>query len=244
MWTGLSQTQIPRRVAHGSGRLALALAAAVLAVPILAACAPRDGDRAASGVYRLLNSQRNPTMESYEQASEYGVVAASRAMVHAPQALLVLERRLGRALEQRIVLPNATSVRGDNIMHLRAQTDTSARAQEFSFDEVAARFGGIPHPFERASPGGLLSGTDALGSFAYARQEIGTETVCVLVLRRLTGASRPMPRGVHALDMIMRNCVVGTVEQALAPMGDRAMAVSAAPQGTVYTLSPFAAPQR
>jgi len=226
------------------GRLVTALGAAALAMPILAACAPSDGDRAATGVFRMLNSQRNPAIESLEQASEYGVVAVSRAMVHAPQALIVLERRLGGALEQRIVLPNATAVRGDNIIHLRAQTETSARAQEFNFNEVAARFGGIPHPFERTNPAGLLSGSDGLGSYVYARQDIGTETVCVLVLRRLSAGARPLPRGIQSLDMVMRNCVVGSVEQALAPMSERAMAVSAAPQGTVYTLSPFAAPQR
>jgi len=226
------------------GRWLTALSAVALSIPILTACAPSDGDRAATGVFRVMNSQRNPAMDSLEQATEYGVVAVSRAMVHAPQALLVLERRLGGALEQRIVLPNATAVRGDNILHLRAQTETSARSQEFNFDEVATRFGGIPHPFERTNPSGLMSGTDSLGSYVYSRQDIGTDTVCVLVLRRLTAGARPMPRGTQSLDLIMRNCVVGSLEQALAPMGDRSMAVSAAPQGTVYTLSPFAAPQR
>jgi hypothetical protein len=227
-----------------AGRWLTALGAIALAIPFLVACAPSDGDRAATGVFRVLNSQRNPAMESLEHASEYGVVAVSRAMVHAPQALLVLERRLGGALEQRIILPNATAVRGDNILHLRAQTETSARSQEFNFNEVSARFGGMPHPFEQANPSGLLSGTDSLGSYVYARQNIGTDTVCVLVLRRLTAGARPMPRGTQSLDLIMRNCVVGTQEQALAPMGDRTMAVHAAPQGTIYTLSPFAAPQR
>lgn len=211
---------------------------------LLAACAPADGDRAATGIYRLAGSPRNPAIEQMEHGSEYGVVAASRAMVHAPQALLVLERRLGAAVEQRIVLPNATAVRGDNVLHVRAQTAISARGEEFNFADVAARFGGLPAPFERTAPGGLLSGSDAMGSYVYARENLGVDTVCVLVLRRIGAGARPLPRGTQSLDVVMRNCVVGTLDQALAPMSDRAMAVAAAPQGAVYTMSPFAAPQR
>lgn len=219
------------------------IGAAVLA-GLLAGCAPGGGDRAATGVYRLLNSQRNPALETLERTAEYNVVSAGRAMVHAPEAILVLERNLGGAVEQRVVLPNRTAVRGDNVIHLRAQTDLSARSEAFSFDEIATRFGGLPAPFERLEATGLLSGSDGLGSYVYARQDIGTDTVCVLVMRRLAPGARPMPRGTRSLDMIMRNCVAGGLETALAPMGERALGVSAAPQGTIYTLSPFAAPQR
>lgn len=210
----------------------------------LAGCTTSEGDRAATGVYRLLNSSRNPAVEAMEFAAEYAVVPPGRALVHSPFALLVLERNMGVAVDQRIILPNDTSVRGDNVMHLRAQTNTSARSQEFNLDEIAARFGAMPSPFERTNPGSLLSGSDALGSYVYARETLGIDTVCVLVMRRITAGARPLPRGVHALDVILRNCVAGTVEQALAPMAGTGMAVSAAPQGTVYTLSPFAAPTR
>lgn len=219
-------------------------AAGLVLLAALAACTPSEGDRTATGVYRLLNSARNPAIETLEHAAELVVVPPSRALVHAPEALLVLERNMGVALEQRLILPNHTTVRGDNILYLRAQTETSARAHEFNFDEIAARLGGLPAPFERANLGGLLSGSDSLGSYVYARETLGVDTVCVLVLRRLTAAARPLPRGVHAIDIMLRNCVVGSLEQALAPMSDRALAQAAAPQGTVYTLSPFAAPSR
>ena len=66
---------------------------------------------------------------------------------------------------------------------------------------------------------------------------------CVLVMRRLGIGARPLPRGTSALDLVMRNCVVGSVEQALAPMGERALGVSGSAQGTVRSLSPYAAPQ-
>lgn len=223
----------------------LAMVAGLLALGgFLAACAPGDGDHAATAVYRLLNSQRNPPLEVLENTVEYGVVEVSRALVHAPQALLVLERSLDRALEQRIVLPNETGVAGENVIHLRAQTSSSVRLTEFSFDELRARFGGVPAPFDRVESQALMSSDDALGSYVYAREEIGTGTTCVLVIRRLPASARPLPRGTQSLDMMMRNCVSGGFEQAMAPVRDGAIATSAAPQRSVLTISPFAAPQR
>jgi hypothetical protein len=88
-----------------------------------------------------------------------------------------------------------------------------------------------------------VSGTDSLGSYVYARETIGTNTLCVLVMRRLGVGARPLPRGTQALDVVMRNCVNGTLEQALAPMSGQSLGVSATATGTVYTLSPHAAPQ-
>ncbi len=61
-------------------------------------------------------------METLENTVEYTIVQPTRAMVNAPDALIVFERNLGGAIEQRIVLPNATAVRGDNVMQIRAQT--------------------------------------------------------------------------------------------------------------------------
>ena len=220
------------------------LAAVFALVALVAGCTQSESDQAASGVYRLLNSTRNPAITTLEQGAEMVVVPPRRALVHVPDAMLVLERAFGAALDQRIYMPNNTAIRGDNVLALRAQTDLSARPQEFNFAEISARLGGMPSPFERTNPGGLLSGTDSLGSYVYARENIGVDTVCVLVLRRLSGNARPLPRGYHAIDIILRNCVVGSLEQALAPMSDRTLGVAAAPQGTVYTLSPFAAPTR
>ena len=210
----------------------------------LAACAPGDGDYAATGVYRLLNSQRNPPLEVLENTVEYARVQLGRAMMHAPQALLMLERNLDQAVEQRIILPNDTSLRGDNVIHLRAQTSRSARLTEFSFDEITTRFGGLPAPFQRTDASGLMSGEDSLGSYVYARQSVGTTTSCVLVIRRLPPSARPLPRNTQSLDVMMRNCVIGDFEQAMAPVRSGALGTAAAPQGTVYNISPFAAPQR
>jgi len=215
-----------------------------LAGVLVAACAPGGGDRFATGLYRVAGSQRAPSMEVLEHTVEYSVIPASRAMVHASDALVVLERNLGPALEQRIVIPNATALRGDNVIHIRAQTGSSARLTEFNFSELTTRFGGLPSPFQRLTDATLMSGEDSLGSFVYARETIGTGTLCVLVLRRLTVGARPLPRGAQALDVMMRNCVDGSIEQALAPISERLLGVSGSAQGAVYTLSPHAAPRR
>ena len=225
---------IPRRLRRGP--LAVAMVAA-----LLAGCSTGQSDQATTGLYRLLGSQRAPGLEIREQTVEYALVPATRAMVSAPSALLIFERDLGGAVEQRIILPNETAVTGDNVIHIRAQTSATADLNRFSFAEVEARFGGLPAPFERLTERGLSSGSDTLGNYVYARENIGSGTTCVLVMRRLGLGARPLPRGTQALDVMMRNCVNGSVEQALAPVGPRALAVSGT-TGATNSLSPYAAP--
>lgn len=241
--TGKSRVQSPfRRMARPSGRAMSRAVGGVLMLALLAGCSQEASDRATGGLYRFMGSQRNPDAEMLENTVEYVVVPAARAMVHAPQALVVFERNLAGTVEQRIVLPNHTAVRGDNQFHIRAQTSRSADLGRLDFNEVTARFGGMPAPFERVSASGLNSGSDALGSYVYARENLGANTVCVLVVRRLGLGARPLPRGTQALDVVMRNCVTGTLDEALAPMAGPSLAVGGA-QGTVYTLSPHAAPR-
>lgn len=224
-------------------RTGLIVTGLVMVAALVAGCSQNDNNRASTGLHRLLGSERNPYAENFENTVEYTVVPASRSMVYVPEAVLVLERNLGGAVEQRIVLPNTTTVQGDNVIHVRAQTSDSADLGGFNFDEIAVRFGGLPAPFERASSSGLNSGRDALGSYVYATERLGAGTTCVLVMRRLGVGARPLPRGTQALDIVMRNCVNGSAQQALAPMGDRAMAVGGSQTGGINTLSPFAAPR-
>lgn len=219
---------------------------ALAAVMVLAGCASQsgfDGDRASTGLFRFMRSDRNPHMETLENTVQYTIVPATRAMVNAPSALVIFERNLGGAIEQRIVLPNTTTVRGDNELHIRAQTSESARLDEFDFDDIVARFGGLPTPFERVSASNLSSATDSLGSYIYATETVGTNTRCVLVLRRMGVGARPLPRGTRALDVVMRNCVNGTLEQALAPMSERTLGVVGTATGHSHSLSPHAAPR-
>lgn len=240
--TGLSRRRPPVQ-SPARARVWVRSVLAVTLAALVAGCSQGDSDRSATGIYRLMGSQRNPGVETMERTAEYVLVPATRAMVNAPGAILVFERSLGSAVEQRIVLPNATTINGDNVIHVRAQTADSARLEEFNFEEVATRFGGLPAPFERQTVSGLSSGRDSLGTFVYAREQLGTGTTCVLVMRRLGIGARPLPRGTQALDLVMRNCVNGTAEQALAPMSERALSVGGTATGSVLNLSPYAAPR-
>lgn len=216
---------------------------ALLGLALVAGCTQSEAGRGLTMVHRIFNSDHNPQVEVLEQTVEFVAVPASRAMVSVDQPQLVLERRLRGAVEQRVILPNDTAVRGDNVMHLRAQTPDSASLTEFSLTEVESRFGGLPAPFERLTDGGLNVGQDALGSYVFASTTIGVDTTCVLVLRRLGVGARILPQGTQALDVMLRNCAPGTVQQALAPASERALSIGGSSVGTVRSLSPFAAPR-
>lgn len=170
---------------------------------------------------RLPGDTSSPT-ELAEAVTEYRVVPASRAFISVPSAMLVMERDLGGAVEQRITLPNATSLAGENTIRLRAQKGTLARGTRFVLEEQLAQFGGAPRPFTGIAEGGLTATTDEFGDITYSSMSPGGNVTCVLAFRRTQTASRALPRGTGALDIMMRNCVSGSVDRALAPIGARA----------------------
>lgn len=166
--------------------------------------------------------------ELAEALSEYRVVPASRAYVSAPQALLVMERDLGVALEQRITLPNATSLTGENIIQLRAQTSRSSGSTRLQLSEILSQFGGAPSPFTAVNESSLSSSTDQYGDVTYTSMRPGGDVTCVLAFRRSQIGARALPRGSSALDLMMRNCVNGSVQDALAPLGPQAFTLGLA----------------
>ncbi|MFU8899750.1 MAG: hypothetical protein ACNA7L_12710, partial [Roseinatronobacter sp.] len=104
--------------------------AAVLAMLVLSACQMVSPGGSSS-----------PT-ELAEALNEYRVVPAARAYINVPNALVVMERDLGSATEQRITLPNATALSGENTIMLRAQSGRSANNTRLVLQEVLAQFGG------------------------------------------------------------------------------------------------------
>lgn len=167
---------------------------------------------------RLPGDTDSPT-ELAEAVTEFRVVPASRAFISIPSALLVMERDLGGAIEQRITLPNQTSLAGENTIMLRAQKGSLARGTRFVLSEQIMQFGGAPRPFTGLSEGDLTATSDSFGDITYSTIRPGGDVVCVLAFRRTQTASRALPRGTGALDIMMRNCVSGSVERALAPIG-------------------------
>lgn len=167
---------------------------------------------------RLPGNSDSPT-ELAEAVTEFRVVPASRAFISVPSAMLVMERDLGGAIEQRITLPNPTSLAGENTIFLRAQSGSLARGTRFVLTEQIMQFGGAPSPFAEIAEGDLTATSDSFGDITYATMRPGGDLVCVLAFRRTQTASRALPRGTDALDIMMRNCVSGSVERALAPIG-------------------------
>ncbi len=166
--------------------------------------------------------------ELAEALSEYRIVPAGRAFITVPNAILVMERDLGVALEQRITLPNATTLAGENTIQLRAQTSRSSSPTRLQLTEVLAQFGGVPSPFRALDDSGLSSSSDQHGDVTYTVLRPGGDVTCVLAFRRSRIGARPLPRGSSALDMMMRNCVAGSVQDALAPLGPQAFSLGVA----------------
>ncbi len=185
-----------------------------------------------SGIQRNFGLPAGERIESAEATAQYQIVQPSRAFVNAPHALLVLQRDLHSAIEQQVALPNPTSLAGENKLMLRAQTSGSASANRLTLSEVLQRFGGVPTPFGNVSEGDLMVTQDRYGSFVYTSRRVSDGLVCVLAFRRVDTGARPLPRGSTALDMMLRNCVHGSVEQALAPISEAAFGL-----GTAHTPS-------
>jgi len=192
----------------GSGifnRLALALAGCAF----LSAC---------QGFLPANLTGESPT-ELAEAVTEFRVVSANQAFINVPNALLVLERNLDGAVEQRITLPNASSLAGENVILLRAQTVRTASTTRLVLDDVLIQFGGAPTPFAGITDAGLTATSDQYGDITYTTLRPGGDLVCALAFRRTQIASRALPVGASSLDIMMRNCVSGTLEAALAPIG-------------------------
>lgn len=206
-------------VTHDSGRfesVVLSKLCMLLVLPLLVACGGTG-----------IGSSGSRT-EQAEALSEYRIVPTGRAFVTVPNALLVMERDLGVAVEQRITLPNMTSLSGENVILLRAQTTRSASPTALQLTDLLNQFGGPPSPFRSLTETGLNSVTDDYGDMTYSVLRPGGDVTCVLAFRRSRIGARALPRGSSALDMMMRNCVSGSVETALAPLGAAAFGLGLA----------------
>ncbi|MGP3697421.1 hypothetical protein [Rhodobacter sp. NSM] len=189
-----------------------------------------------------------PALSIREETAQFRMVPDARRWVAVPGALLVQERDLGGDIEQRIALPNATTLDGDNMMLLRARAPGGTVLPRLQLGSFADAEGRLPAPFGRASDSGLSSREDALGTIVYAVERVGVDTICVLAMRRMPPTARPLPARVVALDVMLRNCIRGDTDEALRPIGAGSLgllppdAVPGTAPGAGRNLSPLAAP--
>jgi hypothetical protein len=225
----LPQVSEPRgRIAVRTAlRLALALAGGV----ILSGCAVGPGGQIMS-------------QQEIEESVPLQPVPVSNAWISAPDTQLVLQRELGFGSEQRISLRNRTLVPGDNLIVLRTRSGMQSRGR-LRFEEFKQRVGEIPHPFADVTSGELVSGEDELGSYLWTEERFGADTICVLGVRRVDSSMRQIPGGGAVMDVMMRNCVAGTAEDALQPLLAGSVAVPAVAQSGSdqdRLISPLAGP--
>jgi len=163
---------------------------------------------------------------------EWQRLPTDRAWISSPDALMLMERSHGRVAEQRIALPNDTALPGDNFIYLRTiHTDPPGGMR---LERVLEQAGGLPGPFNEEDLGVMRTTEDAAGTLNWAEWTSGAGTACVLALRRLTIRVRVLRQGTSALDIVMRNCVRGTAQQALEPAGADLVVLP----GTVRTVRP------
>jgi len=179
-------------------------------------------------------------------SSDWVTHGTGRAWVNPPDVILVMERQWRNRVEQKLALPNRTSLAGDNFIFL--QTVSTQNPLGMRLETALDSIDGLPSPFSEDDLGVMRSREDSAGALAWAEWTSGAGTTCVLAMRRLTVGERALPERVTALDMVMRNCVRGSVDEALAPADARHVAfpspTGAGQGGPQRILSPLAAPMR
>lgn len=166
-----------------------------------------------------------------------------RLWTETPGALVMVQRSGSGEGVQLIGLDNMTTLQGDNFMWLRAY-DGPVNAR-FDLDGMVARVGGVPRPFTSLDNRNLRNATDSLGTYFWQEWRSGGATNCVIAFRRLKSGARTLPKGTRALEVFLRNCVEGSMEQALIPIrNDRVGLSTLAGTGAANrAMSPLAAPR-
>jgi len=170
---------------------------------------------------------------------QYSLGRLNQTWTATPQALLMIQRTGAGEGTQIVALENNTTLEGDNFLWLRAHGGRPAG--RFDLDGIVTRAGGVPAPFRSLDNRNLRTGNDSLGPYFWQEWRSGAATNCVLALRRLDSGTRSLPSGTRSLEVFLRNCVDGPIEQALAPILDAQIRLGTASGPRV--MSPLAAPR-
>lgn len=204
---------------------------AALAVTALVGCNP-------AGI--TLGSGSNAPRDSVPHVA----ISTKSFWTKEPLALVGIQRDLGQEEEQILGLVNDTTLKGDNFLLFLAGARNGSDLPAFRLESFVDRVGGAPSPFSRVSDSDLRIGEDALGSYFWLEYRSGAQTNCVLAVRRLGLGSRILPARAKSMDVMLRNCVLGSVDQALAPiLADRiGSSVGGTSSGGPRLMSPLAGP--
>tara|TARA_R110000868_G_scaffold221493_1_gene473097 strand:+ start:21971 stop:22546 length:576 start_codon:yes stop_codon:yes gene_type:complete len=189
------------------------------------------------------------TMDALQSTVQYTIGRLDKMWVAPGNAMIMINRKLGQEEEQLIGLRNDTTLEGDNFMWLRTKGANGFGTGRFQLENLVKDFGEVPSPFTSVSNQNLQNGQDQLGPYFWKEYRTGTQTICVLAFRRLSGGARVLPGRASNMEVLMRNCVYGTVEEALSPIRDGqigfgVITTPAERQGGNRMLSPLAAPRQ
>jgi hypothetical protein len=136
-----------------------------------------------------------------------------------PGAMVMLQRKENGDYEQLVGLENNTTLKGDNFLWINANNGNTGQVSKgLDLTRLFARFGDIPTPFTRIDSSSLRSANDGQGTYSWQEYNAGPNTICVFAVRRLGVGARSVPSGTRVLDLVLRNCVNGTANDALAPI--------------------------
>lgn len=148
----------------------------------------------------------------------YTDVPASQRWISVPGSRVALQRSVMGEEEQRVLLDNNTAVPGENELILRAYGSADRPAGKLNFETLRTRLGGFPDPFAEVRSEDFRTGSDAFGGYVWIGRGYGSTVSCVLAFRRLDAETRLIPSDRSFLDVVLRNCVTGTAQDALAPI--------------------------
>ena len=193
----------PRRLSRSVQRCCL-----VVALAALTAC----------GSVQVLGPQGAGAATSESQFTRGRL---DRVWAAAPGALVMAQRTVGGDGEQIIGLANDTTLEGDNFLWLRARSGRGrAIGNSLDMADLVTQAGGVPSPFRTLDNSNLRTGSDSLGPFFWQEYRSGAQTNCVLAVRRLNSGALSLPTGTRVLEVMLRNCVNGSIEEALSPIRD------------------------
>lgn len=220
---------------RGVRRLLYAGAAASLLA--LATCAGLD-----EGPVALVTPSPSALLEFFRAPLD-------RAWTAQSSALVLIQRPVAPTTREQIVgLANETTLAGDNFLLLVAYGSPATVPRDYTLAGTLERAGGVPFPFVSISDSELRRRADSLGTYFWKEFDTRTGVACVLAIRRLDFDSRMLPANTAAMEVVLRNCVTGSAEEALAPLRPDQLSVgfaSANINGSVRprVLNPLAAPE-
>lgn len=218
--------ETPVKVSRGMRSSAVSVAARVrrpFRKVLFAALLPVSGLLAGCGVIESA-MQAQGVGGGAHGAERVQMIPVSSAWVAASDGMVATQRTTRSAIYQRVLLPNATPLPGDNVLYLRTTRAAGFRGGALREGDIADVTGGIPPPFEQFEGTAIRTRVDDAGALLWTQEWVSGIYLCVLAARRMTFEQRVIPAQGDMLDVVLRNCVqTDDPEQALRPIHASAM---------------------